>query len=788
MWMNPIRLIANLRLNTNPRRQLLATLVGAVIVFVVLGLVSANMVLPHVLRIEWTRPLFPWDPIQKVPKVVLLLLYAALLCAGMLVIALLVRIFNATESGTARVVDRLRGLADVFVHIKINTAATILLIVCLPLVWALFVTPFNVPNEFLALQTQTRMANGDKQPSLDFLADRQLEGLKIPPPGMSSREPFFLSLTGSAAYEKGRELVFSFPELYWFNEPTGTLEIHRIGNTNQYQTLLSIAPPSAVADLQRRFRDDMGDALALATRQYSAEEKDFLKRNRPELERALVLGRFFYHHNFIFSAAVARAQNAEVEHGSQYGKGLTQGFAAVIAAVPENFRLNAYLLFLYVSYPLYLLLLVAVGRACGLTPWQQFFAVAATIASFLLSEIETVRLGVGLAPWRHLFDVIVLYALWRYGRHPSLPNWMLVAATVFVSIYWSLEMGIFIGLSAAGALLALAIQQRNVRLLGFFAGLVLVVLVSWFVSDPHAQALTWPVLAGINTPSVPFGFISGAAAFSCGLLAAWLWLARRLDGDEKALGWWCMAGAVVFYSAASIIYLIFYPRPHHLVPVIPAMALGLAGGWALFIHGSQGGMVRLRMRIVATAATAALVLGVAVLALLRTVEVVGENRIFTNHITHRWEFPAAQLMSTTDPKLLEQSVAMIRARNPQAVVDILSPWEVALLPLSGKGKNGPFVVSFDSLVTEREVNLLADHLVHHGNEMIFMDSRLATGHYELPLLEDAYMNNRLLASVLRVRAHATLRKVFTKIQGCYRLEEQGPLISAYRRVTESCLK
>ena len=59
MWMNPIRLIANLRLSTNPRRQLLAALVGAVIVFMVLGLVSANIVLPHVLRIEWTRPLFP---------------------------------------------------------------------------------------------------------------------------------------------------------------------------------------------------------------------------------------------------------------------------------------------------------------------------------------------------------------------------------------------------------------------------------------------------------------------------------------------------------------------------------------------------------------------------------------------------------------------------------------------------------------------------------------------------------------------------------------------------------
>lgn len=777
-----------MRMLANPRRQLVATLVGVVIIFMVLSLVSVYMGRSFLAHIEWTRPLFPWDPIQKVPKVALLLLYTALLCAGILVIAMLIRIFNATESGVASMADRIRGMAGVLAHKKTKTATSILLLSCLPLVWALFVTPFEVPNEFLALQTQTRLANGDNRPSLDFIADRQMEGLKIPLPGALSPPPYGLVLAGADAYEKGRELALSFPELYWFNEHTGVLDIHRIGDATQYQTLPFIAPSSAVAGLQRRFRDDMGDALALATRQYSAEEKDFLKRNRPELERALVLGRFFYHHNFIFSAAVARAQDAEAKHGSQYGKGLTQGFAAVLAVVPENVRFNAYLLFLYASYPLYLLLVIAVGRACGLTPWQLHFAVAATIASFLLSEIETVRLGVGLAPWRHLFDVAVLYALWRYGRHPSSSNLTLVAATVFASIYWSLEMGVFIGLSAVGALLALAIQQREVRLLGHFAGLVLVVLASYLVSDPHAQTLAWPVLAGINTPSIPFGLIFGAATFSCALLTAWIWLARRLDGESKALGWWCMAGAVVFYFAASIIYLIFYPRPHHLVPVIPAMALGLAAGWALLTHGNRGDSMSPRMRLVASGTTAALVLGVAVLALLRTIEVVGENRIFTNHVTHRWEFPAADLKSTADPMLLEQSVAMIRARNPQAVVDIISPWEVVLLPLSGKGKNGPFVVSFDSLLTEREVNLLANHLVQNGNDVLFMDSRLASGLYELPLLEDAYMHNRQLASVLRVRAHATLRKVFTKVQGCYQLEEQGPLISAYRRVTQDCLQ
>jgi len=88
----------------------------------------------------------------------------------------------------------------------------------------------------------------------------------------------------------------------------------------------------------------------------------------------------------------------------------------------------------------------------------------------------------------------------------------------------------------------------------------------------------------------------------------------------------------------------------------------------------------------------------------------------------------------------------------------------------------------------REENQLVDHLVNHGNEIVFMDSRLITGRYELPLLEDAYIHDRVLSSVLRARAHAILRRVLTAIQGCYRLEEQGPVISAYRRVSKTCLQ
>lgn len=770
-------------------RWRLAAMGGAVFVFVTaLFLVITRELLPLILqKIDLARTLFLWDPMPRVPKVVLLLLYVSLLGAGLLAIALLVRIFNASEHNAANVLARVQGLSSRLLRPRINVAVTIAAFACLPLFWALFVTPFDVPNEFLALQTQTRSADGKIRSSLDYLANRRLEGVVVPVPGASFRPPFRLVLAGPEVFNKAKMLALSFPELYWFDEHTETLEIQRIGDMSQYQALLLIADTRARGELQRHFRDEVGDAQALATRQYTAEEKDFLSRNRPELERALVLGRFFYHHNFIFSAAVVRAQDPQAEHGSQYGKGLTQGFAAVLSVVPENLRFNAYLLLLYASYPLYLVIVLLAGRACGLTHWKLYFIAVATVASFLLSEIETVRLGVGLAPWRHFLDVAVLYALWRYGQRSSAVNWTILSAFVFLGIYWSQEMGMFMGLSALGTLLALAIQQRELRRLGPFLGLMFVVVGGWLVSSPHAQALTSAVLLGANSPDIPFGLVTGTALSICGLLTAWLWLASRL-GDRQALGWWCVAGAAVFYSAASGLYLMFYPRPHHLAPICPVLAFGIVAGWAILARaGLQEGVMG-RMRLVVNSVTLALVLAVGGLAVLRMVEVAGERRIFATHVLQPWDFPAARLNSTGDPALLKQGVDMIRARNPQAVVDILSPWEVALLPLSGKGKNGPFVLSFDSLLTEREVNMLTNHLVQHGNDVLFVDSRLIAGQYELPLLEDAYLQNRVLSSVLRLRAHAMLREVFSRVRGCYRLEEQGPLISAWRRVSRDCLR
>ena len=248
-----------------------------------------------------------------------------------------------------------------------------------------------------------------------------------------------------------------------------------------------------------------------------------------------------------------------------------------------------------------------------------------------------------------------------------------------------------------------------------------------------------------------------------------------------------MFGAAIFYTTASGVYLIFYHRLHHLAPVLPVWAIGLTSGWAIWMNTESRKYLLERLMTVVSGSILLLILGLVGLGTLRTVEVIKENNIFKSHVVHRWHFPAAQLESTGEPEIINQSVDMICRYNPTASVDILSPWEASLMPLSGKGKNGPFVLSFDSLLTENEVEKLANHLVLHGNDILFVDSRIISGQYELPLLESAYLQNRVLSSTLRLRAHTMPRMVFNRIQGCYKMREQGPIISAWQRVSSDCL-
>ncbi|MDO9401677.1 MAG: hypothetical protein Q7T46_09580 [Polaromonas sp.] len=656
-----------------------------------------------------------------------------------------------------------------------------LLIGICPLIYALLLTPFRVPNEFLALPEETILASGKRIDNIEFINSRRFEGLVVPDPRLSLKgleaSAIRIGLTADIDPWAIESLEKSAPERFRYDRTNAQLEIHGSLNWEEFQYLSPLAQEADLRRLEAKFAADSMAARRLAGERYDKDELEFLRANRPELERQLVLGRFFYHHVFLFLPAVAGVLDGVLVSASQYGRGLTVFFAEVLKRTPENLRFNSYLALLYLSYPLYLAGILLVAYRLGLWRWSAIFVASATLIGYLASEIETVRLGVGLAPWRHFFDITILYYLFRYIRSQTPADGLMLVAMTGFSVYWSREMGLFLGIAVIFGLTNHAVSSRRSRQwLLVVAGILSVVLGYW-LGDPNALTHPDAALLGLNTPSLPAGFISILAGGL--LLAGGFWWVRRPENPVQAsvhYAEWIFLGTSLAYTAICGIYLLWYPRPHHLAPIMPVIGLAMALAYRHYFDPSKPYSIK----IAATTMGLALFM-LTLLGALGIFELRKEAGIFRTHVVHNWSFPNGQMTSTGQPELISESIDLIRKHEINSSVNILSPWEVVLLPFAGKYKSGPFLVSFDSLFSDKEVKQLAEHLTSSPDKVLFVDSRISQGQYEWSLDANAYMKNRVYASTLRLAAHASLRRVFEIVKPCYELVEEGRLISAYMR-------
>lgn len=652
-----------------------------------------------------------------------------------------------------------------------------------PLVFALALTPFHVPNEFLALPETTILSTGKHIDNLDFINSKQLEGLYIPDRRKADQIPrrFVLKLDVRAleADPTLEAMVGAEPDRFFLHRDRALLEIHGPIEPADYTFLSPLIDGNAERErFLSRIAEDVKFAAYLGTRRYTAEELEFLELNRPELERQLVLGRYFYHHAYLFLPALEGVLQGAVTSASQYGKGFTEFLVAVLDRVPQSSYFNAYLLLLYASYALYFGMILGVAYAVGMRGWRLFLIGLVTLIAYLVADIETTRLGVGLAPWRHIFDVVVLWLLYRDCRAPSLWSGVLLAALAAFSIYWSRETGLFLTVAVVASLIMRGTLLRRPLDFGWASLSAGLASAAWWLGNPRTQVSAVATLFGVNTPELPAGFVQLLVAAVLMAALVW-WYLRTTDTTEAEGGFadWMLVGATLVYVAASGIYLLWYPRPHHLVPVIPVIGLALVAAYRVYVrrpwvHVPHVGPV--------TVVLVSLVVGA--LGVLRIAEVVGEQKIFRSHVNYRWDFPYGHVVSTGDPQLLDSAIRLLRKYEPGAAVNILSPWEVVLLPFAGKAKSGPFLVTYDSLLSKKEVQEVVRGFLSSDSPNLFVDTKITEGDYEWALAKGSHLEtDRGYASYARIRAHTWLRPVFEMVRPCYELVERGEIISVYRR-------
>jgi hypothetical protein len=505
------------------------------------------------------------------------------------------------------------------------------------------------------------------------------------------------------------------------------------------------------------------------------DEKKFLKNNEFEV-RWQTFGRFMIHHNSFVYVPVQEVElhkDSQLIH-AQYGLGLTW-IMGKIFSWSGGVSFDKWLRVSYsVYYAYFLIFLIVVHR---LTRDWRFTAI---IFLFSLSVVNSrgydfLLLPPGESPWRHFFDLWVVWFLYSFGKTKNILYYWLALGFGIVSIIMNPQIGamIFVPIVLIGVFFA--VFQRELR---------------WKISTASLVALAlfsaaWSICA--STDDLTMYYIDGVIGFSIPLWQLLFFLSLLAAGYALML---MLAKHLKNEHLLPLLFLFFYSQELFVYVVWHYNWDGLKS--RAFIYILTAGLITYYASKTWTERLNKIVWGLltAFALLVYTVSVVkvfkskiDYDEIFKTHITYAWTMDKARFISTMNPAPFENGVNLIKKYSGnQNGIYIISEYDNLLPFLANRYSQMPFFDLKWYLITPREVDKTIQILQSHKPEYIFVDSNINRDYAKeiidpkIPFIGYLYQE-----SAWRVQRLMLLRQVFSAVGANYELVEKGALISVYKR-------
>lgn len=510
------------------------------------------------------------------------------------------------------------------------------------------------------------------------------------------------------------------------------------------------------------------------------DQVDFVGRNLVEIVQGIhMLESIFHHHFQVLNPA------KEYDMGRPIGDiislyGLSFLPVYYVSKLFGELSYDALISVTFATYLVYFAFFIAIAR-CVLNDMR------ATAVAFI-SSVGFVKflgfialfVGIGYAPIRHFLDIFVLFTLYKYLRGPKV-SW-LIAGVVLVM---------------AGILLD--------RIQGAFAA---VALLAWLVVRQftgHAQLRRWELGAivfgavgmgaafwaggAILAPN-PYaeGFLEGVWGFPVNnvlivvffamLLVAYALIGYQLLRRFDQIHY--LSVYLVFLVQLLAIYWIVIPNDAHLYAIMPMFLLMLAC------------LYRYQVAPLLSVRLERAVIGIT-LALAVTLSLAGSRHymktwstmstVASDHQVYEWDFEAARIRSTINPKPLADAMALVKKWVPSQSVHIISQFDAPVLWLARRYSAMPHFELGSFLGSERALRRAVEQIQEDRPKILIVDSCILCSPVTLlpgrilPSLDAGYYT-RLYEKVDRLKH---LQDVFRAVQDDYELVERGMLVSVYRR-------
>lgn len=643
--------------------------------------------------------------------------------------------------------------------------------------------PLKMINEFMDIPGHTLMG-GAPVANKDYVEKHGIAGIIEYDPdrdrGASPGSPAALKvrfpMTGSLEnFISARELN------YHYDEKEGSLVLSgREMSPDEREELSNLAPtPIVKRSVNALFDLSARKGRALRGKKYSAEEFEFIDKNRLEFHWRILNRWVIHHHNFVLGPINEYALGRPLERiNFQYGvlnALATEWLMKKIGGISYQNYFRVW----YAYWPFYyaIFFLVAFFLLRDL-PYLLLTAVLSAATINLIGH-QFLFLGPGLNPVRHFFDMSALFMLVSFFKEKKKMYLVGAILMTWLSIVNNKEFGIFLCGAMIVTLLFWWVQERTASwgdLALVFAGgigALPVLRLADIGNNTHGEYYLKGVL-GFPIPGFYLGTI--LLLFSAGCLAL-VWFSQVRGELKYALAF------LLIYSSEALFYYVWGGTPPHFLNV-GSLAVLCAVTLVKFVAEASG---RRKEVIRLTSFLSLAVFACVYLPSARSFYASKSEyeKVFETHKTYEWALDRAVFVSTMDPAYFEDSSGLLRKYARENGVYIISKYDNFVPFLAGKYSEMPFFETSNFLFTPKEFEMCVAALKSAAPEFLFVDTdilRSLNGEI-IPEGEPFFSGSYAQESKMRVQRLKGLDRLFRAVKDDYRPLQKGRLITVYQRVT-----
>jgi hypothetical protein len=635
-------------------------------------------------------------------------------------------------------------------------------------------------NEFMDMPEQTLMGT-QYAPNTEFINAHDLGGLlKYEPTKDHGASPIprngtFFKMPRTALLD---DFIERNKTKYFYSDLLQALVIHGVMTTDERAELSAIVDHSYVAGIMSLYHQSRDRSERLRNRTYTAEELEFLSKNRLEMRWQILNRWVIHHHNYVLGPINEYALGKPLQDiNMQYGV-----FNVVVMKYllekTGGISYQNYFQKWYVFWPLYFALFVAVVFLVFGDVYYVAFVCVLAFGFINKIDYQHLFLAPGLNPIRHFFDVPVIACLYLYFKNGK---WL------------PLSVGVVLGL----------ISVLNNQQFGLFLiGAVIVTLIAKFFLDKSTQSradIAWGtmalVAAGVIALFGNFGKNEMASYFFEGFLgnmidpirlllmmlaiSACYVVVLRMESAKPELRYTTLF--LLVYAQGVLIYYIWGGDEKHLLNIASILVFGVGLILNLVIDHTSASRFH---KVVVAGLTILIFLGIYTPGVVAYYKSRHEYKnIFAHHKIYDWELETARFRSTMNPSYFADSISLIHEYEPSHnAIYLISKYDNFVPFLAKRYSAMPFFDLQWFLLSPKEVALSIERITQNRPQYLFVDTDIErdfNGEILLGGLQSIGFPGE--ESLQRVQRLHLLNDIFTAVKDDYTLVKKGVLLTVYKR-------